>query len=101
MSRLSSRTSSHKSGTGSDDASPTCRVEAVANDVLRQRHFPERRTLPVGTAETLHGFGTLSGGRTDGLELSLKLYHPRELQLGYQQSITEAPSLENTVPNRA
>ena len=27
----------------------------------------------------------------DGLELRLKLYHARELWLGYQQSMTEAP----------
>ena len=29
--------------------------------------------------------------RSDGLELSLKLYHAGELQLGYQQLMTEAP----------
>ena len=34
----------------------------------------------------------LVDSRTGDLELSLKLYHPRELQLGYQQSITEAPA---------
>jgi hypothetical protein len=33
----------------------------------------------------------LVGARTDGVKLSLKLYHARELQLGYQQSMTEAP----------
>ena len=55
MSWLSSRMSSHKSGTGSDDAFPTCR---------------------------------------DDLELSLKLYHARELHPSYyQQSIAEAPWL--------
>ena len=31
-------------------------------------------------------------GRSDGLELSLKLYHLGELQLGYQQLMTEAPA---------
>ena len=46
-----------------------------------------QRALPVWTAETLHGSWTLVDSRTDGLELSLKLYHARELQLGYQQSI--------------
>jgi 5-methylthioribose kinase len=30
-------------------------------------------------------------GSSDGLELSLKLYHAGELQLGYQQLMTEAP----------
>ena len=30
-------------------------------------------------------------GSSDGLELSLKLYHVGELQLGYQQLMTEAP----------
>ena len=30
-------------------------------------------------------------GRSDGLELSLKLYHAGELQPGYQQLMTEAP----------
>jgi hypothetical protein len=30
-------------------------------------------------------------GRSDALELSLKLYHAGELQLGYQQLMTEAP----------
>ena len=34
----------------------------------------------------------LVDSRTGDLELSLKLYHPRGLQLGYQQSMTEAPS---------
>ncbi len=29
--------------------------------------------------------------RTDGLELSLKLYHVCDLGLGHQQSIAEAP----------
>jgi hypothetical protein len=33
----------------------------------------------------------LIDGRTDGTELSLKLYHESELQAGYQQSVTEAP----------
>jgi len=33
----------------------------------------------------------LVNGRTDGLKLSLKLYHGNELQLAYQQLITEAP----------
>jgi hypothetical protein len=33
----------------------------------------------------------LVDSRTGDLELSLKLYHRRGLQLGYQQSITEAP----------
>ena len=33
-------------------------------------------------------------GRTDGLKLSLKLYHAGELQLGYQQLMTEAPALD-------
>jgi hypothetical protein len=32
----------------------------------------------------------LVDSRTGDLELSLKLYHRRGLQLGYQQSITEA-----------
>jgi hypothetical protein len=34
----------------------------------------------------------LVDARTDGLKLSLKLYHVRELQLDYQQSVTEAPA---------
>jgi hypothetical protein len=33
----------------------------------------------------------LGDARTDGLKLSLKLYHARELQLNYQQLMTEAP----------
>ena len=33
----------------------------------------------------------LFDARTDGLKLSLKLYHARELQLDYQQLMTEAP----------
>ena len=33
------------------------------------------------------------GSRTDGLQLSLKLYHVRELWPGYQQSMTEAPEI--------
>jgi hypothetical protein len=33
-------------------------------------------------------------GRSDGLELSLKLYHAGELQLGYQQLMAEAPGVE-------
>jgi hypothetical protein len=36
----------------------------------------------------------LVNGRTDGLKLSLKLYHGNELQLAYQQLITEAPRRE-------
>ena len=32
------------------------------------------------------------GCRTDGLELSLKLYHVCDLRLGHQQSVTEAPT---------
>jgi hypothetical protein len=32
----------------------------------------------------------LVDARTDGLKLSLKLYHARELQLDYQQLMTEA-----------
>jgi hypothetical protein len=35
-----------------------------------------------------------AGYRADGLEVSLKLYHVCDLWLGYQQSMTEAPSLE-------
>ena len=35
--------------------------------------------------------GYLVDARTDGLKLSLKLYHARELQLDYQQLMTEAP----------
>jgi len=35
--------------------------------------------------------GGLVNGRTDGLKLSFKLYHGNELQLAYQQLITEAP----------
>jgi hypothetical protein len=34
----------------------------------------------------------LVDSRTNGLEVSLKLYHADELQLGYQQLMTEAPS---------
>ena len=33
----------------------------------------------------------LVDARTDGLKLSLKLYHARELQLSYQQLTMEAP----------
>jgi hypothetical protein len=33
----------------------------------------------------------LLDARTDGLKLSLKLYHAHELRLVYQQSMTEAP----------
>jgi hypothetical protein len=47
--------------------------------------------VPVGTAETLHVWDSV-GCRAAGLELSLKLYHARELQLRYQQSMTEAPT---------
>ena len=36
-------------------------------------------------------FVDLVDARTDGLELSLKLYHGSELQVGYQQSIAETP----------
>ena len=32
--------------------------------------------------------------RSDGLELSLKLYHAGELQLAYQQLMAEAPTLK-------
>jgi hypothetical protein len=32
-------------------------------------------------------------GSCDGLELSLKLYHLGELQLGYQQLMTQAPQI--------
>ncbi len=46
--------------------------------------------MPLGTGETLHRWD-LVDARTDGLKLSLKLYHARELQLDYQQSIAEAP----------
>jgi hypothetical protein len=35
----------------------------------------------------------LVGERTDGPELSLKLYHARKLPLSYQQLMTEAPQL--------
>ncbi len=41
----------------------------------------------------------LVDGRTDGLELSLKLYHAGELQLGYQQSMTEAPVATTFLPD--
>jgi hypothetical protein len=34
------------------------------------------------------------GCRTDGLELSLKLYHVCDLRLGHQQSVTEAPNYQ-------
>jgi hypothetical protein len=46
--------------------------------------------MPVGTGETLHR-RDLVDARTDGLKLSLKLYHAREFQLDYQQSIAQAP----------
>jgi protein-S-isoprenylcysteine O-methyltransferase Ste14 len=36
--------------------------------------------------------------RTDGLKLSLKLYHARELRLNYQQLITEAPLTALIIP---
>ena len=36
--------------------------------------------------------------RTDGLKLSLKLYHPSELQLDCQQLRTEAPPLGDAFP---
>ena len=38
----------------------------------------------------------LVDARTDGLKLSLKLYHGSELQLGYQQLIAEAPKWLNS-----
>jgi len=34
----------------------------------------------------------LGDARTDGLKLSLKLYHARELQLNYEQLMTQAPT---------
>jgi hypothetical protein len=45
----------------------------------------------VGTAETLHVWRALVDAGSNGLELSLKLYHAREFQLDYQQLVTEAP----------
>jgi hypothetical protein len=48
--------------------------------------FSRGMAMPVGTAETLVEAGA------DGLKMSLKLYHPGELQLGYQQSIAEGPN---------
>jgi len=47
--------------------------------------LPRGRAVPVWTVETLHGWGTTA------LKLSPKLYHESELQVGYQQSIAEAP----------
>ena len=52
--------------------------------------FSRGKAVPIGTPETLHG-GTLQA-RADGLKLSLKLYQARELQLDYQQLITEPPN---------
>jgi hypothetical protein len=60
--------------------------------------FSRGRVVLVGTAETLHGWCTFS---TDGLKLSLKLYHANELQLVHQQSMTQAPNKRaTTAPNR-
>jgi hypothetical protein len=53
------------------------RVETVANDGSDFTSSRGRAVL-VGTAETLHGWD-LGNARIDGLELSLKLYHAREL----------------------
>jgi hypothetical protein len=44
----------------------------------------------AGTAETLHGWD-LGEPELMALELSLKLYHAREVHPSYQQSIAEAP----------
>ena len=50
---------------------------------------------------SLLGFLQLDNtARTDGLKLSLKLYPARELRLGYQQSIAEAPSGAEQRQNR-
>ena len=56
---------------------------------MTKSRLSRQRTLPVWTAETLYVFMALVDSRTGDLELSLELYHRRELQLGYQQSITE------------
>jgi hypothetical protein len=38
----------------------------------------------------------LVDSRIGDLELSLKLYHPSGLQVGYQQLMTEAPPFQHT-----
>ena len=40
-------------------------------------------------------------GSSDGLELSLKLYHAGELQLGYQQLMTEALQILELIHNHS
>src|SRR5215510_8708980 len=68
---------------------PPSPIEAMAYDGLCTAVF-RGRAVRIGTAETLHGWWTL-GERTDGPELSLKLYHAWKLPLSYQQLMTEAP----------
>ena len=53
--------------------SPPGRVKAVAQEGFRIA-FSQATTVRVGTAETLHGFGTLPAAELRALELSLKLY---------------------------
>ena len=64
---------------------PCCLVEAMANDGCGAAIF-RGRAVPVGTAEV-----DFLEARTDGLKLSLKLYHAGHLQLDYQQLMAEAP----------
>jgi hypothetical protein len=52
--------------------------------------FPEEGQCRLGQLR-LCMFWYSVGCRTDGLELSLKLYHVCDLRLGHQQSVTEAP----------
>jgi hypothetical protein len=52
--------------------------------------------IPVWTAETLHGWWTLLRPELNALKLSPKLYHESELQVGYQQSIAEAPGHDHS-----
>jgi hypothetical protein len=41
----------------------------------------------------------LGDARTDGLKLSLKLYHARELQLNYEQLMRQAPNKRTSWTN--
>jgi hypothetical protein len=68
---------------------PSGLVKAVSDDTFGSG-LSRPRALLVCTAETLHGV-ELIDGRTDGSELSLKLYHESELQVGYQHSMAGAP----------
>ena len=73
---------------GRTTLSPRGFVETVPDNTSCSG-FPRPRASPVWTAETLDS-SDLVEGSSGGLELSCKLYHAGESQVGYQQLMPEA-----------